>query len=272
MEAYKYLLAGWVGKVSAHCVGRRGRKGGGEKGRGGGGREGGGREGGGRGGRKEEIKDSNEKVILYAKVRHSQAVKASPLLLWVATHREDTIICSHCTCMAGLGETYNVAAVLFAVETYNRLNRDNSCTSQLCAWLPSTMQNVKYAPNAEIDFTAPSTKRRKVTWNQSFEQVSSLQKSPPTDKELSCFYEALSKTAKPALLSLHLKYSDSYIVDYSKLSTPLSSLFDEKCLELPYELLEKYEEAFYKIQVSTSQTRNIKTATQTQAVEDMVYL
>ena len=128
---------------------------------------------------------------------------------------------------------------------------------------------MKYAPIAEIDFTAPGTKRRKVrTWNQSFEQGVSIQKSlvPPTDKELSCFYEALSKTGKPALLSLLSKYSDSYIVDYSKLSMQLASLFDEKCLELPYnELLEKCEEAFDKIQVSTSQTRNIKTATQTQA-------
>ena len=95
-----------------------------------------------------------------------------------------------------------IAAVLFAVETYNRLNKDNACTSQLCAWLPPNMQNVKYAPIAEIDFTAPSTKRRKVTLNQSFEQVSSLQKSlaPPSDEELSRFYEALSKTGKPALL------------------------------------------------------------------------
>ena len=73
-------------------------------------------------------------------------------------------------------------------------------------------------------------------WNQSLEQVSSLQKSlaPPSDEELSRFYKALSKTGEPVLLSLHSKYSDSYIADYSKLSTPLSSLFDEKCLELPY--------------------------------------
>ena len=69
LEVYKYLLAGWVGEVSAHYV-----------------------------------EDSNEKVILYAKVRHSQAVNTSPLLPWVATHRDGTIICSHCTCMAGLGE------------------------------------------------------------------------------------------------------------------------------------------------------------------------
>ena len=62
----------------------------------------------------------------------------------------------------------------------------------------------------EIDFTAHSTKRKKVMWNDSFVQVSSLQKSlaPPSDEELSCFYEALSKT----------RNSNSYIVDYSKLS------------------------------------------------------
>ena len=55
LEAYKYLLADWVSKVSAHSV-----------------------------------EDSNEKMILYAKVRHSQAVKTSPLLPWAATHRDGT--------------------------------------------------------------------------------------------------------------------------------------------------------------------------------------
>ena len=72
--------------------------------------------------------------------------------------------------------------------------------------------------------------------------------------------------------SLHYSHCSQNIVIPTLLITPslismqLSSLFDEKCLELPYnELLEKCEEAFDKIQASTSQTRNNKTATQTQA-------
>lgn len=111
LDAYKYQLAGWVGEVSVHGV-----------------------------------EDCSDKVIMCAKVRHSQSVKAAPLLPWVAADKDGTIICSHCTCMAGLGEACShIAAVLFAVETYNRLTKDNACTSQLCAWLPPTMQNKAYS-------------------------------------------------------------------------------------------------------------------------------
>ncbi len=90
--------------------------------------------------------------------------------------------------------------------------------------------------------------------------------APPSHEELSTFYEALSKTGKPAVLSLHPDYSDSYVLDHSKLSTPLSSLLNEECSELPYdELLVKCEEVFEKIQLSTSQANNIEIATRAQS-------
>ena len=50
MEGYKYLLAGWVGNVSVHAVTRG---------------------------------DSDDKMIIMAKVRHSQSVTAPPLQPWV---------------------------------------------------------------------------------------------------------------------------------------------------------------------------------------------
>ncbi len=97
LDAYKYLLAGWFGNLSLHCV---------------------------------EDSEETKKVILYGKVRHSQAVNASPLLPWVVTTNDGTIMCSHCTCMAGLGEACShIAAILFAVESYNKLNQDKACTS-----------------------------------------------------------------------------------------------------------------------------------------------
>ena len=92
--------------------------------------------------------------------------------------------------MTGLGEVCShIAALLFAVETYNRLNiiiKDRHVyIYKLCAWLPPTMQNVKYALIAEIDY---------------IELASSVQMSlaQPSAEELSCSYEALSKTGKPA--------------------------------------------------------------------------
>ena len=56
------------------------------------------------------------------------------------------------------------------------------------------------------------------------------------------------------------------LLDYTKLSTPLSSLFNERCSELLYpELLVECEEAFERIQVSESQAKNIEIATRDQA-------
>ena len=86
---------------------------------------------------------------------------------------------------------------------------------------------------------------------------------PPTNEELSTFHKLLSKTGKPTILSLQQEYSDAYILDYSKLSTPLCFLFDEMYLYLPYpELLERCEEVFEMIQVSTSQAKNTGIVTQ----------
>ena len=111
LDAYKYLLAGWVGEVSVNC-----------------------------------IANSGGIVVVRAKVRHSQSVRASPLLPWAAAKKDGAVLCSHCTCMAGLGEVCShIAATLFAVDAYNRLSKDDACTSQLCAWLPPSMQNVEYA-------------------------------------------------------------------------------------------------------------------------------
>ena len=115
------------------------------------------------------------------------------------------------------------------------------------------MQKVQFAPIAEIYFTAPRTKRKRQSMCAESQEVFRSPRTSvpsPTNEELATFHEALSKTGKPALLSLHLKYSDAYILDHTKLSTPLSSLFNERCSELLYpELLIQCEEAFNRIQV-----------------------
>ena len=67
LEGYQYLVAGWVSNISVHSV-----------------------------------SSDDTKVVLTARVRHSQAVSATPLRTWVAAERCRTIICAHCTCMASL--------------------------------------------------------------------------------------------------------------------------------------------------------------------------
>ena len=107
--------------------------------------------------------EDKSNMIITASVRHSQSVTVSPLKPWVAAENCGTIICSHCTCMAGLGEACShIAALLLAIEAHNRLNNNTSCTSQPCAGPSLTMQNVAYAPILDINFTAPTTKRKQV--------------------------------------------------------------------------------------------------------------
>ena len=77
--------------------------------------------------------------------------------------------------MAGLGGACShIAALLFAAEAHNRL-KDTSCTSQPCVWLSRNKQNVAYAPVSDINFTAPTTKRKRVLDGKS-SQKSQLRK------------------------------------------------------------------------------------------------
>ena len=130
-----------------------------------------------------------DKMILIAKVRHSQSLTVPPLHPWIAAEKGGRILCSHCTCMAGLGEACShIAALLFAAETHNRLYKDASCTSQLCAWLPPTMQNVKFTPISDINFTAPATKRKKIAHGVSeCKQHKEFLVPSPSQELFSCF-------------------------------------------------------------------------------------
>ena len=233
LEGYKYLVAGWVGDVSVHSV--RGNDG---------------------------------KKILTASVRHSQSVTASPLKPWVAAEVSGTIICCHCTCMAGLGEACShIAALLFAAEAHNRL-KDTSCTSRLCAWLSPNMQNVAYAPISDINFTAPATKRRRILEGQSGHQSQPelLEPPPPSKEKIESFLHLLSKTGKPALLSILPDYCDEYVVDHSVLSPPLHLLFEASAMDLSYsDLINKCEDVFESLKITKEQASNIEASTRDQA-------
>ena len=80
------------------------------------------------------------------------------------------------------------------------------------------------------------------------------------------FFHNLSKTGKPALLSIIPEHSDAYIMDYSMLSTPLSNLFAEECMALSYsDLLKKCESVFASLKVTEDQAKHIESATREQA-------
>ena len=70
---------------------------------------------------------------MTARVRHSQRISTTPVKQWVAAEKGGTIICAHCTCMAGLGEACShIAALLFVLEANTKMQKNTSCTSRLC--------------------------------------------------------------------------------------------------------------------------------------------
>ena len=97
----------------------------------------------------------NAKLVL-ASVRHSQRLSGGLLVPWIVAKTEGTIICGHCTCMAGLGEACShIAALLFTLEKNTRHQQNTACTSLPCAWLPPSCQAVSYSEIAGIDFATP---------------------------------------------------------------------------------------------------------------------
>ena len=221
LEGYKYLIAGWVSNVNYVATAC--------------------------------------KMIITADVRHSQSVSAALLKPWVAAEKSGTIICAHCTCMAGLGEACShIAALLFAAEMVKNI----SCTSLPCGWLPPSLQDVTYSHISEIDFSAPKTKRKRLVNNTSSSVSHPLAKlvSSPSDSELAELYEDLSKTGEPALLSIIPEYCDKYIVNSNKeLPTPLSDLFQSHLMEMSYdELMCECEKVFSKLEVSVAEAKKVE--------------
>ena len=51
-----------------------------------------------------------------------------------------TVLCAHCTCMAGLGEACShIGALLFTLEANTQIKKRLSCTSLPCSWLPPSL-------------------------------------------------------------------------------------------------------------------------------------
>lgn len=150
--------------------------------------------------------------------------------------------------MAGLGEACtHVAALLFHLETAARINGAMSYTQQKCQWvIPTFQKKIPYLPVKEIDFTSPSTKKRRVDElssssasliSASSSQVRSLEIKPPNEKELDIFFGKLKEcNSKPALLSLIPEYASAYIskTQLDNFPIALQSLFHTNYQDMRY--------------------------------------
>ena len=149
--------------------------------------------------------------MVYIQVRHSQKFSETPLNCWIIIDNTGEICCAHCNCMAGLGEVCtHVAAILFYLKAISHIQGKETCTQQMCQWiLPSFFKNVEYLSIADIDFTSPSIKKRKL---DSAINNNDTTTNGGTYDEMDCFYKCLSRSkSKPAILSLVEPYSDNYV-------------------------------------------------------------
>lgn len=106
LEAYNYFVSGWVQDIKHAAIG--------------------------------------ERSVFTARVRHSQRTTDPFLVPWLITEKSGSVICGHCTCMAGLGEVCShVSALLFALEATVKLRNGKTVTEEKSYWLlPSAIKKV----------------------------------------------------------------------------------------------------------------------------------
>ena len=94
--------------------------------------------------------------LVVGKVKHSYALTSSPLQPQVIIKSTGTIVCGHCTCMAGLGETCShVGALLHWIEYQVRRYADISAISKPNLWIePHAVKNPPYLRLENINFTS----------------------------------------------------------------------------------------------------------------------
>ena len=99
----------------------------------------------------------NEVCLIVGKVNHSYTMSSALLNPWVIIKNSGTVMCGHCTCMAGLGETCShIGALLYWVEyAVRKQDKEESCTSRANQWMePRTTKLAPYLQLDAIDFTS----------------------------------------------------------------------------------------------------------------------
>ena len=238
LEGYQFFLSGWVGKL--RCF---------------------------------NATEDGSRVFATAHVRHSQSVSSAELLPWVALAKDGTVMCAHCTCMAGLGEACShIAALLFVLVSRTSVTQDKSCTSVPCQWRRPHLQDVPYARVVDIDFTAPPTAQRRQSVHDSDTPRQEKHPMPagscaPTSSELTNFFTRLSGVSKPAVLSIVPGFSAAYVPKKpTGLPSLLTDLYDESMLGASFtSLLVKCEELFHTIAVTDAAVKNLEMLTRDQA-------
>ncbi|XP_043227776.1 uncharacterized protein LOC122384449 [Amphibalanus amphitrite] len=173
------------------------------------------------------------KVLLIAKVNHSQKLSEKPLVPWVVCGESGRVHTAHCNCMAGLGESCShVASLLWAAEAGVKKRDSLTVTDKKAYWvMPSAVSKVQPKPLRYIQFT-PATSKPKAKHHMPVDG--------PSQGELDSLFKALSQSgSKPAVLSLIEPYAEAYVPEslHSDLPQLVGVVFDKANMELSYDQL-----------------------------------
>ena len=86
---------------------------------------------------------------------HSQNLIKIPLAPWIIAEKNGKVVCQHCTCMAGLGESCtHITTVLFWTEIKVKFISSQTVTDRECYWVaPKGVEKIVPQPTNKIDFT-----------------------------------------------------------------------------------------------------------------------
>lgn len=194
LDSYKYFVAGWVEHINWKVYG--------------------------------------EVILIRGKVKHSYRVSEPPLQPWVMVQNNGSVVCGHCTCMAGLAETCShVGALLYWTETAVHIRDETTCTSKKNAWLmPTVVSDIPYLRLKDIKPHASASNSL----------VPHANIGIPTDEEMSVLYSQLAKCdKKPIVLSLIAPHNKEFVQATDHLPRPLQTLYKPENVDFDYvQLLE----------------------------------
>lgn len=221
------------------------------------------------------VKKCTNAVLVKCDVKPSQR-SGIIYKTWVAIKPCGSVLCGHCTCMAGLSEVCNhVGAVLYKTMHEVSTASEISCTSLPNKWLPATVKKtVSPAQVRDIDFrlhkvdkchsTISEPKRIKLSAKS---QHPSLTEPSEAIKEE--FFEKLSQLKyKPAVLSIHEKYNKPYIPlsQQKKLPKTICSYYmEDKQNSLYDELVDVSKSIMSSYEITDEEIHNLGKATQLQS-------
>ena len=143
----------------------------------------------------------------------------------------------------------HVGALLFYVHGVSEYKEKAvpSCTSELCSWLSPSLKKVNFSSVNNINFKSADKRydgmisgcEKRGTKSKAPEERQKLKDSIPCldPGELqSLLGDVKSMGVRSGLLSTHPSFCDEFIPPSSKAQPPLTSLFQQHLLDLPYHL------------------------------------